>query len=137
MIKQNKIKTILVIISLICLLPFSSTAGDTKEVNSSDVNHIVGKTLKITQVDFKGLNLPATNHFEIEFTDTEKCYILVNGKKLERVWRYNERRNTIDIKDTFEGSIKQFVLFKEGSNISMLQRVNEEELHRMITEALR
>lgn len=133
---NKQYKQLLTILGLFILIPFTSFAGH-GENSTQPVNTVIGKTLRVTHVDFKGLDLPATTQFEIEFTDNENCFILINGQKHEGQWRYNDRTNTIDVKDSFFGSIKQFTIEGSGSSVSIMQRVNEEEMHRMITAALR
>ncbi|MGB0524695.1 MAG: hypothetical protein ACPGJS_17105 [Flammeovirgaceae bacterium] len=135
---SNQYKQLITILGLFIFIPFTAFAGGNDEVVANTTfDAIIGKTLKVTHVDWQGVNLPATTHFEIEFIDKANCVILINGQKHEGTWAYNSRKDCIDVKNSVFGSIKQFSYEKSGPQINILQRVNEEQMHRMIKAALR
>lgn len=119
-------------------MTFTLLAGGEEETTKDDKFHeLVGKTVKITHVDFKGLKLPATNLFDIQFIDREHCSILINGQKHEGTWKYNQRNDTLDVTDVVLGSITTFVYEKSTHQFTVTQKVNEEQMHRMIVSVLR
>ena len=130
-------KQLTLILGIFLLIPFASFAGNNPEMTSTDAKQVIGKRLKITHVDFKGLDLPATTQFEIEFTDSEHCVIFINGQRHEAIWVFNDRTKSIDVKNVFLGSIKSFTVVRNGHNVDIMQRVNEEEMHRMIVAVLK
>lgn len=124
-------------LGLFLLIPLFAFAGDRFESTAQSSKEVIGKKLEITHVKFQDLDLPAAHRFVIEFKDSSHCVILINGKKQEGTWVFNERTKTIDVKNTFGGAIKSFVLSKSGSQVVILQRVNEEEMHQIIAKVLR
>jgi len=122
------------ILGLFLFIPLLTFGGNGAEVSAQQVKQVIGKKLKITHVDFKGLDLPAATHFEIEFTDDTNCLVFMNNKAYKAIWKFNSRTKMIDVKNNFSGSIKSFTLTKRGE---IRQRVNEEEMYQLIASVLK